>query len=36
MISRITLFFMCALFVGQANALREGDLDAGLVNPWLS
>lgn len=33
MISRITLFLMCALFIGQANALREGDLEAGMVNP---
>lgn len=33
MISRIAFFLMCALFVSQAHALREGDLDAGMVNP---
>ena len=33
MVSRIALLFMCVLFASQAHALREGDLDAGLVNP---
>lgn len=33
MLSRITLFIICAMFVSQAYALREGDLDAGMVNP---